>query len=92
MNNQKQNQKSNDESSKQTLGEEIANSVTHGIGASLSIVALVLLIVFSSQHQDAWRIVSFSIYGTTLFILYLASTLYHAFANVKVKNFFRIIF
>ena len=72
-----------------SLGEEIANSITHGIGAALSIAALVLLVVFASQYRDVWRIVSFSIYGTTLIVLYLASTLYHAFTNEKVKHFFR---
>ncbi len=74
-----------------TLGEEIANSITHGIGAALSVAALVLLIVYATQHRDAWRIVSFSIYGTSLFALYLASTLYHAFTHEKVKNFFRLL-
>jgi len=74
-----------------SMGEEIANSITHGIGAALSIAALVLLVVFASQHKDAWRIVSFSIYGTSLFALYLASTLYHAFTNEKVKHFFRLL-
>ncbi len=72
-------------------GEEIANSITHGIGAFLSIAALSILVVFASQHKDAWRIVSFSIYGTTLFLLYLASTLYHAFTHEKVKKFFRLM-
>lgn len=75
----------------QTLGEEIANSITHGIGAALSLAALVILIVFASKYGDAWRVVSFSIYGTTLFFLYIASTLYHSFPNGKVKRFFRIL-
>jgi len=75
----------------QSLGEEIANSVTHGIGAALSVAALVLLVVFASLYGDVWRIVSFSIYGATLFILYLSSTLYHSFTNHKVKNFFNIL-
>jgi len=74
-----------------TLGEEIANSITHGIGAALSVAALVLLIVYATQHRDAWRIVSFSIYGTSLFALYLASTLYHAFTHEKTKHFFRLM-
>lgn len=74
-----------------SLGEEIANSITHGIGAALSIAALVLLVVFASQHRDAWKIVSFSIYGTSLIVLYLASTLYHAFTNEKAKQFFQIV-
>ena len=73
------------------LGEEIANSITHGIGAILSIAALSVLVVFASQHKDAWRIVSFSIYGATLFLLYLTSTLYHAFTHEKLKKFFRLM-
>jgi hemolysin III len=75
----------------QSLGEEIANSVTHGIGAALSIAALVLLVVFASKHGDAWRVVSFSIFGATLFFLYLASTLYHSFPQPRVKRFFKIL-
>jgi len=78
-------------SRQQSLGEEIANSITHGIGAALSIVALVLLVVFASKYGDIWRIVSFSIYGATLFSLYLASTLYHSFTNRRAKRFFRIL-
>ena len=74
----------------QSMGEEIANSIIHGIGIALSITALVLLVVFSSQRGNAWQIVSFSIYGTTLVILYLFSTLYHSFHNKKVKFFFRL--
>lgn len=76
---------------KQTLGEEIANGITHGIGAALSLAALVILVVFASLYGDAWRVVSFSIYGATLFILYLASTLYHSFQNKRVKHFFNIL-
>ena len=75
----------------QTIGEEIANSITHGVGIGLSIAALVILVVLASKRGDAWRIVSFSIYGTTLFLLYLASTLYHSFVNPKIKNIFRIL-
>ena len=75
----------------QTLGEEIANSITHGIGAGLSIAALVILVVLASRRGDAWRIVSFSIYGASLILLYLFSTLYHSFVNPKIKNIFRII-
>src|SRR4030042_3930676 len=75
----------------QTLGEEIANSITHGIGAALSIAALVILAVLASRRGDAWRIVSFSIYGATLVFLYLFSTLYHSFVNPRIKNIFRIL-
>ncbi len=74
-----------------SLGEEIANSITHGIGAALSVAALVLLVVFAALRGDAWRVVSFSIYGSSLFILYLTSTLYHSFTNPTVKRLFRVL-
>lgn len=70
---------------------EIFNSITHGIGVLLSVAALVLLIVFGSlRDADAWKIVSFSIYGASLIILYMASTLFHAFREGKTKNFFQV--
>ncbi len=78
-------------SSKQSLGEEIANSITHGTGVGLSIAALVILVVFAARQSDAWKVVSFSIYGATLISLYLASTLYHAFPQPRLKRFFRIL-
>jgi len=61
-----------------TVINEIANSVTHGIGALLAIAGLVLLVIFAAIYGNAWHIVSVSIYGSTLVLLYLASTLYHA--------------
>ena len=70
--------------------EEIANSITHGIGAGLAATALALLVTFSGRMGDPWRIVSFSIYGATLVLLYSASTLYHGFRNPKLKSLFRI--
>ena len=75
----------------QSLGEEIANSITHSVGIGLSIAALVILVILASRRGDAWKIVSFSIYGATLFLLYLSSTLYHSFVNPKIKNIFRIL-
>ena len=76
---------------KPNLGEEIANSITHGIGAGLSVAGLTLLVAFASIYGDVWRVVSFSIYGSTLILLYLASTLYHSFQNPRVKRVFKII-
>lgn len=76
--------------SKPYRGEELVNAITHGLGAGLSIAALVLLVVFASIHGSAWHIVSFSIYGTTLILLYLSSTLYHSFRNERVKYLFKI--
>ena len=75
----------------QTLGEEITNSITHSIGIGLSIAALVILLVLASRRGDVWRIVSFSIYGASLILLYISSTLYHSFVNPKIKKIFRII-
>ena len=69
-----------------TAKEEVFNALTHGLGLLLSIPALILLVVSASLHGSIWHIVSFSIYGTTLFILYLASTLYHSVNNPGLKK------
>ncbi len=69
--------------------EEIANSVTHGIGAGLSIAALILLLVLSWPGGDATRVISLAIYGATLILLYLASTLYHAARQARAKRLLR---
>ncbi|WLR50336.1 hemolysin III family protein [Bacillus tianshenii] len=71
-------------------GEEIANAITHGIGVLLSIAALVLLIVFSALQGTVWHIVSFSIYGVTMLLLYVSSTLLHSFQSGKIKDIFEI--
>jgi len=75
----------------QSTGEEIANSITHGIGAGLSVAALVILVVFAAKQGNPWGVVSFSIYGASLVLLYLASTLYHAFRGEKLKRFFKLM-
>ena len=71
-----------------TTGEEIFNSITHGIGVLLSIAALVILVVFAVLRGDSWHVVSFTIFGASLVLLYTSSTLYHSFTGVKVKNVF----
>lgn len=76
---------------KYTLGEEIFNSVSHGIGACLSIAGTVVLIVASVFNGNTWAILSSCIYGASLIILYTMSTLYHSFTNEKAKAFFRIM-
>lgn len=76
---------------KYTLGEEIFNSVSHGVGAGLSVAGTVVLIVSAVIHTNAWGIVSSCIYGATLIILYTMSTLYHSLTNAKAKAFFRIM-
>jgi hemolysin III len=75
--------------SQYTPTEEIFHGITHGIGAALSLAGLVILVVLAAQMGDVWRIVSFSIYGGSLTLLYLASTLYHSFQDERHKRFFR---
>jgi hemolysin III len=72
-----------------TRGEEIANWVTHGLGLALSIVALTLLIVFSSLRGDAWHVVSFTVFGLTLLTLYTISSIYHALRGKRLRLLFR---
>ena len=76
---------------KYTLGEEIFSSVSHGVGACLSIAGTVVLLVFSVIYGNALAVVSSSIYGASLIILYTMSTLYHSFTNEKIKHFFQIM-
>jgi hemolysin III len=70
----------------QTSGEELANVITHGIGAALGIAGLGALMVGAARHGDIWRIVSFSIYGATLILLYLASVFYHGARTPRAKR------
>ncbi len=72
-----------------SIGEEIVNGITHGIGTILSIAGLVILVVFAALYGDRWHIVSFSIFGATLIVLYAASTLYHSFSKPSVKKFLK---
>jgi hemolysin III len=71
-----------------TRREEAANAVTHGIGTALSIAGLVVLIVFSVLKGTAWHVVSFTVYGVTMVLLYTASTLVHSFPEGKLKDLF----
>ena len=73
----------------QTIVEEVANSITHGLGLVLSIAGLTVLLVYATQSGDPWRIVGVSIYGSSLTILYLVSTLYHGLTHSRTKAIFR---
>src|SRR5690625_4381730 len=73
-----------------TKGEEIANAITHGIGAVLSIAGLVILIVYSSLYGTAWHVVSFTIFGVTMITLCLCSTMLPALPKGTVKDLFEI--
>ncbi|MGN0244314.1 MAG: hemolysin III family protein [Lachnospiraceae bacterium] len=74
-----------------TLGEELMNAITHGIGAGLSIAATVLCIVRAALHHSAKGVVSSCIYGASLLVLYLVSTIYHALRVNNGKRVFRIL-
>ena len=76
---------------KYSLSEELLNAISHGIGVLLSIAALVLCIVRSANHHDAYAVVSSSLYGATSILLYLMSTLYHSLKVNNAKRVFRII-
>ena len=75
----------------QSRPEEVANSISHGIGAALGIAGLVLLVVFASLDGDPWRIVAMSVYGASLVILFTSSTVYHALWNDRLKHVFWIL-
>lgn len=75
----------------ENLGETIANSVTHGVGVALSIAGTALILTIATLRGGARDIVSASIYGATLVLLYVASTLYHALPGPRVRHVFRIL-
>jgi hemolysin III len=75
---------------RQTLGEEITNAVLHGVGFGLAVAALTVLVVFANKYGNVWHVVGFAIYGATLVLLYLSSTLYHSLPEGKAKRVFRI--
>jgi hemolysin III len=74
-----------------SFGEEVANSVTHGVGWLLSIGGLATLVTFAAITGGALRVVSCSIFGATLVLLYTASTLYHALPSERAKHIFRVL-
>jgi len=73
----------------QSLKEEIVNSITHGLGAIFSIIGFIVLLSQTMGKGTARHIFSCSFYGSSLVVLYVVSTLYHAISNEKVKKIFR---
>lgn len=69
--------------------QEKANTVTHGIGTILSIVGLTILLFLAITKGNIWQIISFSIYGTSLILLYLSSTIYHGLPDTNIKRIFQ---
>ena len=70
--------------------EEMWNAITHGIGVVFGIVALTILLVLSIQKKDITAIISFSIYGISIILMFLSSTLYHSITNEKAKKILRV--
>ena len=73
-----------------SFGEELAHSVTHGVGWIASLVGLVVLMVPAVRTGDPWTIVACAVYGVTLVLLYAASTLYHALSGTRARRVFHI--
>ena len=74
-----------------SVGEEIANSVTHGIGTLLAIGGVAVLVTFAALRGSAWHVVACSVFGATLILLYVASTLYHAIPLPGAKRVFQAL-
>jgi len=74
-----------------SLGEEIAHSITHGLGVVLSVVGLVLLVARAVRAGDPWQVVSFAVFGATMVVLYTSSTLYHALKPPRARRVFKIL-
>ncbi len=72
-------------------GEEIANSVIHGLGALLGVVGMTVLLVLAMLYGTRAHFVSYLIYGSSLIFLYAASTLYHALPFIKAKSIFKVL-
>ncbi len=71
--------------------EEKINIISHGLGFVLSIMALGFLVVRASNHGDVWHIVSFSIFGASLIVLYAVSTIYHSTKKPELRCRLRIL-
>ncbi|SCZ81183.1 PAQR family membrane homeostasis protein TrhA [Acidaminobacter hydrogenoformans] len=88
---EKQKMISSDRKKNYDLREEIANSISHGIGIVFSIVAMTILLVYGIWMRSPAAITGFAIYGVSSILLYTASTLYHSFRKVKVKQIMRML-
>lgn len=74
-----------------SVKEEMINVITHALGIGMSIVGLIVLIMSALEHGDIWHLVSFTIFGVSLIVMYSASTLYHSFRKVRPKYFANIV-
>ena len=74
-----------------TRKQEYANAASHALGAIFSLVALVVLIVFATRQGNTWDVVSFTIFGSTMLLLYMSSTLLHILPHGRAKDIFEIL-
>ena len=74
-----------------TIGEEIANSLSHGAGLAFAMGGTPILIIAAVRYGSAWNTVGVSVFAASMISLYLASTLYHALTHEKAKRFFRVL-
>ncbi|MGE4570771.1 MAG: hemolysin III family protein [Gammaproteobacteria bacterium] len=81
----------NTENRLKSFGEELANSISHGVGAIFAVIAAPILIVSAVQQGDIYSIVGSSVFAATMIMLYLASTLYHALPFKRVTGTFQIL-
>lgn len=75
----------------QTLGEELMNAITHGVGALLAVAGTVLLIVRAARHGGAINVVSVALFGASMIVLYTISCLYHALKRGRGKRVFQVL-
>jgi hemolysin III len=73
------------------LSEEIVNAISHGLATLLSVAGLTLLVTLAWLQNDILKVTSFAVYGTSLILLFSASTLYHALLNEKAKKLFKLL-
>ncbi len=75
-----------------TVGEEIANAVTHGVAALLSVAGLAILVGFACAYSGSAKVIAaVSVFGASMIFLYTASTLYHAIPNPKAKKILQVL-
>jgi hemolysin III len=72
-----------------STGEEIANSITHGVGGLLAVAGLAILVTFAALRGSAWHVVGCAVFGASMVLLYTSSTLYHAIRAPRAKRVFR---
>lgn len=74
-----------------TFGEELTNMISHICGGALGIIALVLCVVVSALHDNTWGVVGSAIYGSSLILLYCASSIYHGLRPGMAKKVFQVL-